>query len=86
MNTPDLVNGIFEAVGGSFVCMNAWKLWKDRVVRGVYWPATLVFTAWGLFNLYYYPHLGQWLSFTGGLVIVAGNAVWVTMAIRWRNN
>lgn len=85
MNLPDLANGAFEATGGCFVWMNVYRLWRDRQVRGTFWPATLVFTAWGIFNLYYYPHLGQWLSFSGGLVIVLANAAWVTMAIRWRN-
>jgi len=54
-------------------------LYRDKQVKGVSVLATSVFFSWGLWNLYYYPHLDQWLSFLGGLVIVAGNLLWLSM-------
>ena len=84
-NTPDLINGSMELVGSYFTWMNAYRLFKDRCVKGVYWPATVFFTLWGLWNLYYYPALHQWFSFTGGAVLVSGNVVWVAMAFKWKN-
>jgi len=81
-DTPDLINGSIELVGAIFSWRNAWQLRLDREIRGVYWPTSLFFAAWGLWNLYYYPALGQWASFSAGLVLVAGNVAWVAMAIR----
>ena len=80
--TPDIVNGLFELLGAYFTWMNAYRLWKDREIKGVYWPATAFFAAWGMWNLFYYPALGQWCSFCGGAVLVIGNMWWVVMALR----
>jgi hypothetical protein len=56
------------------------------MVKGVHWIPTGFFTAWGFWNLYYYPHLDQWLSFFGGLFIVAGNFSWlILMVMYWKN-
>lgn len=65
------------------IIRNCQVILRDKGVRGVDWRATAFFTAWGAWNLFYYPHLGQWLSFSGGLVIVAANAVWVSLALRY---
>jgi hypothetical protein len=48
----------------------------------VYWPTSLFFTSWGVWNLYYYPSLGQWLSFAAGIALCLGNIAWVSQAIR----
>lgn len=81
MQVPDLINGTFEALGGITSWMNCWQLYKDKEVKGVVWQFTLFFFTWGVWNLYYYPHLGQWLSFIGGLVICSANLVWVGLAV-----
>ena len=78
---PDLINGAFELLGAYFTWRNFLQLRRDRRLAGVYWPTTAFFTAW---NLVYYPALGQWASFAGGVLLVAGNAAWVAMAIRLR--
>jgi hypothetical protein len=86
MTLPDLVNGAFECLGGVLLFKNCWRLYQDKMVRGVYVPVTVFFMAWGFWNLFYYPHLDQWVSFTGGLVIVSANFLWVTMACYYRGN
>lgn len=83
---PDLINGLFEFIGGLLSFTNVYRLWKDKSLKGVYYIPTAFFAAWGAWNLYYYPYLQQWLSFTGGLVIVAANVAWVSLAIKYRNN
>ena len=80
MDTNDLINGLFESGGSIVIWLNVLKLYKDRVVKGVYYPIWIFYSWWGLWNLYYYPSLGQWISFTAGLAIVAGNIVWSIMA------
>ncbi len=78
----DLINGSFELLGAIFTWRNFQQLRRDRQVAGVYWPTTAFFAAWGLWNLIYYPHLGQWASFAGGVLLVIGNVAWVALALR----
>lgn len=85
MSPADVANGLFEVCGGLAVWQNCRRLLRDRQVRGTDWRVTALFTAWGFWNLYYYPSLGQWASFAGGLVIVSGNFFWVALAIRYRD-
>lgn len=81
MNLPDLINGAFEVFGGLFILNHCRVLFKDKLVKGVSVLSTSFFFLWGLWNLFYYPHLDQWLSFLGGLVIVSANCLWVGMMI-----
>ena len=82
--TPDLIMGLFEVVGSLFTCFNVWRVWRDKRVMGVsLWP-TGFFIVWGLWNLYYYPHLDQWWAFWGGVVMTLSNIAWLSLAIRYR--
>ncbi len=83
--TPDQFNGLFEVTGACMLGKNVWQLHKDKLVRGVHWLPTLFFGSWGIWNLYYYPHLNQWWSFTGGLAIVSVNIIWFSQMIYYRN-
>lgn len=80
---PDLINGLFEFCGGLMIFMNVRQIWKDKAVKGVHWIPTMFFTAWGFWNLFFYPHLHQWLSFSGGLCIVIGNTAWVILMLKY---
>lgn len=82
MHWPDIINGSFELLGAILTWRNAVELYRVREIRGVYWPTSAFFSAWGLWNLAYYPLLGQWFSFVGGVLLVSGNLAWVTMAVR----
>ena len=84
MQIPDLINGAFEAFGAFFVFNHCRVLRRDRCVRGVSLASTVSFTVWGLWNLYYYPHLGQLLSFCGSLGIVVANSVYIGMIVYYR--
>lgn len=83
---PDLINGLFEFFGGALSWLNVRHLLRDKKVRGVSLVPSAVFTVWGFWNCFYYPHLGQWLSFSGGVVIVGANAVWIALAWRYRKS
>lgn len=83
--TPDHINGLFELIGGLLIWANVVRLARDRQIRGVDWRVTGFFWAWGLWNLFYYPHLGQWWSFAGGLMIVVANCAWLALAWRYRH-
>ena len=77
----DGINGLFESLGGILILLNCRQLYKDKQVKGVRVLTFSFFTAWGFWNLYYYPSLNQWLSFSGGVLIVIGNTLWVCMAV-----
>lgn len=79
--TNDLINGGFELVGAFFIFMNVRQILRDKTVKGVYWPATAFFAAWGLWNLFYYPSLDQWISFSAGILIFGFNLVWIWLTI-----
>jgi len=81
MSLPDIINGTFELLGGVMIGKHCLQLYRDKVIRGVSVLATAFFSAWGLWNLYYYPHLDQWMSFIGGCAIVTANCVWVGMMV-----
>ncbi|MEK9194422.1 MAG: hypothetical protein AAB884_01280 [Patescibacteria group bacterium] len=78
---PDVVNGSYEILGSVMMFWNCRCLYKDKQVKGVSVLAAAFFTSWSFWNLYYYPSLGQWMSFLGALIFVFVNASWVTMAI-----
>src|SRR5262245_18048164 len=77
----DIVNGCFEAIGGLAVFANVRRIVRDKGVQGIDLRATALFTSWGMWNLVYYPSLNQWVSFAGGVVIVVGNAIWLSLAL-----
>lgn len=83
---PDVINGLFELFGSGMLWKNVYQLHKDKMVRGVHWGPTMFFFCWGLWNLFYYPHLGQWYSFAGGLSIVTANGVWVYQMLKYKDN
>ncbi len=79
----DHLNALFELLGGLVICLNIKAVLKDKAVAGVRWWTVAFFAAWGLWNIFYYPHLGQWWSFSAGLFIVAANLVWVALLVHY---
>lgn len=75
----DLVNGTFEFVGSIMLWLNVRTLYQDKGYLGINWGVTAFFASWGYWNMYYYPSLGQWLSFAGGCSITLANTVWLSM-------
>lgn len=82
---PDAVNATFLVGGGTLIWMNVYRAWKDKMVTGVsVWPSVW-FATWGVWDCYYFPHLGQWLSLVGSIWAVAPNATWLYLYWRYRN-
>lgn len=77
--TPDMINGCFELVGAFILLLNVKALLRDKTLKGFNPWTTVFFTLWGFYNLYFYPHLGQWWSFYGGLAIVTVNSIWLSL-------
>jgi len=77
MDFFDLINGIFELGGAFFLMINVKMIRQDKILKGVHWAPTIWFGLWGIFNIFYYSHLDQFLSWIGGLAIVVVNIVWI---------
>ena len=77
----DLINGLFESIGSIAIWLNVIRLYQDKKIAGINISTTVFFTSWGLWNMYYYPSLGQWLSFWGGLSMCVANSIWIAMSL-----
>ena len=81
MNIPDVINGSYEFLGGIFMLLNCIKIYHDKKVKGISILSMAFFSSWAWWNIYYYPHLNQWISFIGGLLIALTNTIWFVMSI-----
>ncbi|RLD07556.1 MAG: hypothetical protein DRI65_04445 [Chloroflexota bacterium] len=81
MSWQDLVNGAYEMLGAPFIVLSIMNLLREKAVKGVDWRAVAFFSTWSMWNLYYYPHLEQWASFLGGILIAAANLVWLVLMV-----
>lgn len=79
--SPDLINGAFEGLASLFILNHCRVLFNDKTVRGVSVLSCAFFTLWGLWNLYFYPAVGQSWSFWGGVLVVLANSVYVGLLI-----
>lgn len=79
--TPDLINGIFEAGLAVMITNNIRRLYKDKQVKGVSLLTVVWVTAWGFWNLYFYPAVDAWFSFYAGIAVVLANATWLGLAL-----
>ena len=83
LQLPDLTNAAFEVASSLFMLLNIRRLLKDKKVRGFDWRVMAFFVVWGDWNLYYYPHLDQWLSFAAGISIGLANTVYLALMIHY---
>lgn len=82
--TPDLINSLFELCAGFFVLNHARVLYKEKMVHGISIISVLFFVLWGFWNLFYYPHLGQTLSYYAGMFICFTNITWIVMLVKYK--
>lgn len=82
--SPDIVNGLFEALGSLFILNHCRVLFRHKQVRGVSVLSTAFFFSWGAWNLFYYPHLEQIWSFAGGALLASANLLYVAMLLHYR--
>lgn len=80
----DLINGLFELLASVAILNHCRAVVQARAVAGVSLVSTVFFTSWGVWNLHYYPALGQWFSFGGGIAVVLANLTWIALMVRFR--
>lgn len=74
----------FRVKRGTFHWQKCYSSVEGQAGEGVSLLSTSFFTGWGLWNLYYYPSLGQMLSFEGGVAIVLTNIIWLSLMFKYR--
>lgn len=82
--TPDMINGGFEFAAGVAILNHCFTLWRDRCVAGVSTASVAFFSVWGVWNIFYYPHLDQFWSCAGGVFVTLANTVYVALLLRFR--
>ena len=80
----DIINGGFEVAAAFFILNHCKILYRDKIVRGVSLLSTVFFFIWGVWNVYYYPSLGQTVSFYGGIAVCMANSVWVGLMVYYK--
>ena len=80
----DTINGMFEMIAGCLLWLNVRQIYKDKCVAGYNISTAIFFCAWGFWNIIYYPHLGQFWSFVGGINVVIPNTIWTVMMLRYK--
>ena len=81
MSVPDVINGGYEMMGGLLLFYNCWRMYVDKEVKGFSLWVSFFFCSWGYWNLYYYPSLNQWWSFSGAIILVISNTIWLTLGV-----
>lgn len=84
-SSPDLINASFESLAVVMLALNCWRLFKDKVVKGISPVSVIFFTVWGFWNLYYYPYLDQLLSFWAGLFVVTASVFWIGQVVYYKH-
>ena len=73
----DVTNSTFLLLGAALNWANVLRILQDKKVLGVSpWPVTL-FTLWGVWDCYFFPHLDQRLSMVASALVVIPNSVWL---------
>jgi len=85
---PDGVNAFFELSAGAFKAKNCLALIKQKEFKGANFWGIVFFTSWGAWNMFYYYHLGQYLSWFGGFCIFFVNCwyLWLIFYLVWTPN
>lgn len=77
MTGPDLINGTYELFGAVAILASIRAIRRTQAVAGYSAMTLLYFTSWGLWNLYYYPHLKQTMSLVGAVSTALANLVYL---------
>lgn len=81
---PDLVNASFELFAGLFILNHIRATIKAGGVEGISLTSVTYFVVWGFWNLFYYPHLGQTVSYYAGVFVAITNLTWLGVMLYYR--
>lgn len=82
--SPDLINALFELGGATAVGLSVLRALKEREIVGVSGAHVVFFMMWGMWNLFYYPNLDQYLSFAAGVLLTIVNTAYAALWLIYR--
>jgi hypothetical protein len=82
----DFLNSWFEWIASGMVYLNVWTIFKAKKINGVSLFATWYFSALGLFNLFYYSQLHQYISFSAGILVAIGDLIYLYLFLKYCKN
>lgn len=83
--TPDQINAALIFIGSLMVFKSCFLVYRDKVVRGVSMLANMYFTGWGMWNVFYFPHLHQFWSFAAEMCICTANILWLFLMLYYKH-
>lgn len=83
IDPKDVVNSIFEFGGFFAILLSVRQILKDKKVAGISIPHVAFFLMWGLWNVFYYPALGQPWSGLAGILVALANGTWAVLLIHY---
>jgi predicted membrane-bound mannosyltransferase len=81
---PDLINGLFELGGAAAVGLSIRRVLKDKDVAGVSAWQVAFFQTWGLWNIIFYPAIGQVWSTIGAVFLALANTIYLYYLFKYR--
>ena len=82
----DIINCGFEAFASVAILNHCRVLNQQKKVSGTSVVSVVFFTAWGIWNMYYYPMLGQTFSAIAGGLVCLANFTYVMLLLKYRKN
>ena len=77
----DGFNGILGVVATSTILITIYKLYKEKLVRGISIYQAGFFMCLSYWNIYYYLHLNQLFSFYSAFVLSIASTIWVIQIV-----
>jgi hypothetical protein len=77
----DMTMGLIQVAGAGFLGVSVLQLFRRKYVGGVSAVTVSFWVAWGLWDLYYWPSLGQWWAFGGAVVVTMMNMLYVGLIV-----
>ena len=81
----DIINSIFEFGALIAAVVNIIKIYKDKKVRGVYWPAWIFYGIWSLWAIFYYITVSHWFSMVMSIGAAVAILMWLIFAFIYRD-
>lgn len=80
----DIINAMFQFASALFILNNCRVLYNDKQVKGVSAASVAFFFLWGIWNMIFYPALGQTYSFYAGILVVIANSTWLYLMVYYK--
>ena len=81
----DQINAAFEFGGAVAVIPSILAAVRDKRIMGLSIWSTVFFSAWGWWNLIYYPHLDQLWSAWAALLLATTNSVYLYLIWKYKH-